>query len=85
MENNITKVCPRVSCCGPISWNIQYNSLLKMRYTNHTKRAAFADDMVIMIKAASIGEAENIANVELRKISARVKENKSDSMNKNQK
>ena len=56
-----------------------------MRYTNHTKTAAFADDMVIMIKAASIGEAENIANVELRKISARVKENKSDSMNKNQK
>jgi len=34
------------------------------------KAVAFADDLVIMIKAKSIREAENIANVELSKISA---------------
>jgi len=47
------------------------------------KAVAFVDDLVIMIKADSIREAENIANVELSKISARAKENKSDSMSKN--
>jgi hypothetical protein len=41
-----------------------------LKYTNHTKAVAFADDLVITIKAESIREAENIANVELRKISA---------------
>ena len=54
---------------GPSFWNILYNSLLNLRYTNHTKKVAFADDLV-MIKAESIREAENIASVELSKISA---------------
>ena len=39
-----------------------------MKYTNHTKSIAFAEELIIMIKAESIREAENIANVELRKI-----------------
>jgi len=52
------------------------NSLLNLRYTNHTKTVAFADDLVIMIKADSIREAENIANFELSKISAWAKENR---------
>jgi hypothetical protein len=76
MEKNITKGCPQGSCCGPGFWNIQYNSLLNLRYTNHTKTVAFPDDLVIVIKAQSIREAENIANVELSKISAWAKENK---------
>jgi cytochrome b involved in lipid metabolism len=44
-------------------------TLLNLRYTNHTK-TAFADDLVVMIKAELIREAENIANMELSKISA---------------
>jgi len=40
------------------------------------KTVTFADNLVIMIKADSIREAENIANVELSKISAWAKENK---------
>jgi len=39
-----------------------------LKYTNHTKSIAFAEELIIMIKAESIREAENIANVELRKI-----------------
>jgi hypothetical protein len=69
-EKNVTKGCPQVSCCGPGFWNIQYNSLLNLRYTKHTKTVAFADDLVVMIQADSIREAENIANVELSKITA---------------
>jgi hypothetical protein len=58
---------------------LQYNSLLNLRCTNHT----FADDLVIMIKADSIREAENIANVEMSEVSAWSKE-KIRLMNKNQ-
>jgi len=85
VEKNITKGSPQGSCCGPGFWNIQYNSLLKFKYTNHTKAVAFADDVVIMIKAESIHEAENIANVELSKISACEVNKKSDLTNINQK
>jgi hypothetical protein len=53
-----------------------YNSLLTFKYTNHTKAVAFVDDLVIMIKAESIREAENITNVELSKISAWAVNNK---------
>jgi ribonuclease HI len=76
IEKEITRGCPQGSCCAPGLWNIQYNSLLALDYTNHTKALAFADDLVIMIKAESIREAENIANVELSKISAWAVNNK---------
>ena len=76
MEKKITKGCPQGSCCGPGFWKIQYNSLLNLRYTNHTKTIAFADDLILMTKAESIREAENIADVEMSKISEWEKENK---------
>jgi hypothetical protein len=85
MEKNITKGVRQGSCCGPGLWNIQYNSLLTFKCTNHTKAVAFADDVVIMIKLESIQEAENIANVELSKISACEVNRKSDLTNINQK
>jgi len=47
-----------------------------LRYTNHTKTVAFANDLVIKIKSDSIREAENFANVELSKISAWAKDKK---------
>ena len=47
-----------------------------MKFTHHTKVIAFADDLVIMTKAESIPEAENIRNAELRKISTWARENK---------
>ena len=76
MGKKITKGCQKGSCCEPGFWNIQHNSLLNLRYTNHTKTIAFADALVIMIKAISIREAENIVNVEMSKISEWAKENK---------
>jgi hypothetical protein len=70
VEKNVTKGCQQGSCCGRGFWNKQYNFLLTLRYTKHTKAVAFAGDLVIMIKSDSIREAENIANVELENISA---------------
>ena len=52
------------------------SSTVELKYINHTKAVAFADDLVIMTKAESTREAENIANVELSKISAWADNNK---------
>jgi len=76
MEKKIIKGFPQGSCCGPGLWNIQYNSLRTLKYTNHKKAVAFADDLIIMMKAESIQEAENIPNVEMSKISAWAVNNK---------
>ena len=51
LETKLTKGCPQGSCCGPGLWNIHFDSLLKLQYTKHTKVVAFADDLLIMIKA----------------------------------
>jgi len=67
-EKNMTKGCSQWSCLSPGLWNIQFNPLLKLQYTKHTKVVAFADDILIMIKAETVGEAENIAYVEMEKI-----------------
>jgi hypothetical protein len=43
-ERIISRGCPQVSCCVPGLWNIQYNSLLKLKFAKQTKAIAFADD-----------------------------------------
>ena len=75
-EKRITRGCPQGSCCGPGLWNVQYNPILNLRYTKHTKIIAFADDLVLMVEADSIGEAENFTNIELNKIAEWATENK---------
>jgi hypothetical protein len=74
VEKNITKGCHKGHVVDPGFGT--YNSLLILRYTKHTKAVAFADDLVIMIKADSIQQAENITNVKLSKISAWAVNNK---------
>jgi hypothetical protein len=76
IEKRITKGCPQGSCRGPGLWNIQYNPILNLRYTKHTKIIAFADDLVLMVEAESIGEAENFTNIELNKIAEWATDNK---------
>jgi retron-type reverse transcriptase len=65
---NINRGCPQGACCGPRLWNLQYDTVLKLQYKRHTKVIAFADDLLVMIRAESIGEAENNANIEIDKI-----------------
>jgi len=50
-EKEITKGCPQVSGCGPGLWNIQFDPLLKIKYTKHTQAVAFADGLLIMVTA----------------------------------
>jgi hypothetical protein len=63
-------------CCGPGFWNIQHISLLNLEITKHTKAIAFADDLLIAVKAESIREAENITNIQMGKILILAKNNK---------
>ena len=51
-------------------------SLLNLKCTNQTKAIAFADDLILIARGKTVREAENIANLELSKISAWAKENK---------
>ena len=73
---DVSKGCPQGSCCGPGLWNIQYNSLLNLEFGKQTKVIAFADDLLIAVKAESISEAENITNIEMNKVLAWAKNNK---------
>jgi ribonuclease HI len=75
-EKEVTKGCPQGSCCGPGYWTIQYNSLLNLEFTKNTKAIAFADDLLIAVKAESIRKAENITNMEMNKIQNWAKNNK---------
>ena len=69
VERDVSKGCPQGSCCGPGFWNIQHNSLLNLEFRKQTKAIAFADDLLIAVKAEGIREAENITNIEMSKIS----------------
>ena len=76
IERDITMGCPQGSCCSPGFWNIKYNSLLNLHYGKHTKAIAFADDLLIAVRAENVKEAENFANIEINKITNWAKENK---------
>jgi hypothetical protein len=76
LERQVTKGCRQGSCCGPGFWNIQYNSLLNLKFTRRTKAVAFADDLILAIRGETISEVENFSNLELSKITAWSKSNK---------
>jgi hypothetical protein len=76
IERDVTNGCPQGSCCEPGFWNIQYNLLLNLNYGKCTKAIAFADDLLIAVRAENVQEAENFANVEIGKIKNWAKENK---------
>ena len=56
-----------------------------MNFRKQTKAIAFADDLLIAVKAESIREAENITNIEMNKILNWAKNKKSSSTNRNPK
>ena len=75
-ERTVSKGCPQGSCCGPGLWNIQYDSLLNLRYKHCTKVIAYADDIVVLVKGQSKLEIENNVNLEMLKISKWAETNK---------
>jgi len=55
VEKAITRGSPQGASCGPGLWNIQYDTVLNLQYKKHTRVIAFADDLLVMIRAESIG------------------------------
>jgi hypothetical protein len=76
IEKEVSRGFPQGSCSGPTYWNIQYNSLLNLEYKEKTKVMAFADNLILAIRADSTRALENYSNGELNKITAWSKDNK---------
>jgi len=68
----VSKGYSQGSCCGPGFWNIQYNSLLNLEFG---KRIT-TNDLLIAVRLETVREAENVANIEIRKVSNCAKDNK---------
>ena len=51
-------------------------NILNIEYGKHTTTIAFADDLLLAVKAETVREAENYADIEIRKITNWAKENK---------
>jgi len=68
IDTTVNKGCPQVPCCGQGYWNSQYNSLLYLNFVKWTKSIAFADYLLIVVKAATVAEVENYTNMERSKI-----------------
>jgi hypothetical protein len=51
MEREVSKGYPQGSCCGPGFWNMQFNSLLNLKFGKRTKAIAFANDLLIVARA----------------------------------
>jgi len=68
MDKEISRGFPQGSCSWPGLWNLQYNSLLELKYMKRTKVVAFADDLIIATRGKSVRAVENYVNVELSKI-----------------
>jgi len=68
-------MCTRI-ICGHGFWNLLYNSLLTLEFKSNSKAIALARDLIILSKGESIAKAENYMNMELRKISDWVHNNK---------
>ena len=76
LEGAVSRGCPQGSYLGPGMRNIFYNSLLNLKFTGNTKIIAFADDLLLLIRGHTKSEIENIANLELTKISKWAREDK---------
>ena len=76
MEKELSRGCPQGSCSAPCYWNLQYNSLMKIKYMDRTKVVAYADVLIMATRGESIRAVENCVNVELNKINAWAKNNK---------
>jgi len=76
IDTTVNKGCPQGSCCGRGYWNIQYNSLLNLNFAKWTRAIAFADDLLTVVKAATVAEVENYTNIEMSKIAKWSKESK---------
>ena len=76
VEKKVSRGCPQGSCSGPGYWNVLYDALLNLEFSNHSKTIAFADDLVILPYCNTQLEAEAYANSDRARIESWARENK---------
>jgi hypothetical protein len=76
IDTTVTKGCPQGSYSSPGYWNNQFNSILNLNFTQWTRAIAFADDLLIAVKAGTVAEIEKFTNIEMSNIANWAKENK---------
>ena len=59
---------PQGSVLGPLLWNILYDGLLKMLTPEGVKTVAYADDLIIVVKAKTETEVMRLGNHALRNV-----------------
>ena len=68
IDTKINKGFPQESCCGTRHRNVQYNSLVNLNFVKWTRAIAFADELLVVVKAETVVEVENFTNMEMSKI-----------------
>jgi hypothetical protein len=76
IEKELSRGLPQGSCSAPGYWNLQYNSLLKIKYMDRTKVVAYADNLILATRGDLVRAVENYTKVELSKINGWAKTNK---------
>ncbi|CAG4931346.1 unnamed protein product [Parnassius apollo] len=64
----MSKGCIQGSTCGPVLWDIILDELLNTKLPAGCYIQAFADDVLLVVTAASAGELESAANLGLHHI-----------------
>ncbi|XP_067132872.1 uncharacterized protein [Centruroides vittatus] len=67
VQKSITRGCPQGSVCGPLLWNITFNSFLGESF-GQDKLYAYADDVILLMGGRSRADLERRANLMLGKV-----------------
>ncbi|CAG5034257.1 unnamed protein product [Parnassius apollo] len=68
VTKTMSKGCIQGSTCGPVLWNIILDELLDTKLPAGCHIQAFADDVLLVVTAASAGKLESAANLALHHI-----------------
>src|SRR5436190_20730603 len=58
--SSVSKCCPKGSILGPLFWDIIFDSLLRILLPEGCRMIAFANDLVLLIRANSRRELERL-------------------------
>lgn len=68
--------CPGVLVLGPTLWNIFYDGLLKLSFTDGAALVCFADDVVLVVFSHSTEGIEAVANTSFESTENWISENR---------
>lgn len=73
-EHRMTAGVPQGSVLGPTLWNLAYDDVLRLKFTDGVHAIAYADDLALLVAAKDIQEIEEKTNWALEDISGWMRE-----------